>query len=238
MSNKYKAVPIFWTATKGGTHQLKNLETLQDLLRDGWRVTRVDVPPDNNKSDISDTILMYILEQAPDEETRKTINEETRKTINEARACLESHGYDCYGCEDVLDGSTTIGDALTYACATSNKERTAKLLYYMGQPPAPSIMSGGWRRYFAIPHMARRLQNGYASAAWRPAARTRPSSCSSHPVQIRDGGTGISSIARRSDSYRAAYGLRQTASRAALHHSRPRSWSCGRERDNNHGGTQ
>lgn len=38
--------------------------------------------------------------------------------------------------------------------------------------------------------------------------------------------------------YRAAYGLRQTASRAALHHSRPLSWSCGRERDNNHGGTQ
>lgn len=121
MSNKYKAVPIFWTAAKGGTHQLKNLETLQGLLRDGWRVTRVDVPPDNNKSDISDTVLMYILEQAPDEETRKT--------INEARACLESHGYDCYGCEDVLDGST------------SNKERTTKLLYYMGQPPAPILVS-------------------------------------------------------------------------------------------------
>ena len=132
MSNKYKAVPIFWTAAKGGAHQLKNLDTLQDLLRDGWRVTRVDAPPDNNKSDISDTVLMYILEQAPDEETRKT--------INEARACLESHGYDCYGCEDVLDGSTTIGDALTYACATSDKERTAKLLYYMGQPPAPILV--------------------------------------------------------------------------------------------------
>lgn len=141
MSNKYKAVPIFWTADKGCTHLIKNLETLQDLLRDGWRVTRVDVPPDNNKSDISDTVLIYILEQAPDEETRKTINEETRKTINEARACLESHDYDCYGCEDVLDGSTTIGDALTYACATSNKERTAKLLYYMGQPPAPILVS-------------------------------------------------------------------------------------------------
>lgn len=40
------------------------------------------------------------------------------------------------------------------------------------------------------------------------AARTRPSSCSSQPVQIRAGGTGISSIARRSDFYRAVYGLR------------------------------
>ena len=121
------------------------------------------------------------------------------------------------------------------AAASSSNHKCTK--YYKPRI-APSIMSGVGRRYFAIPHMAGRLQNGYASAAWRPAARTRPSSCSSHPVQIRDGGTGISSIARRSDFYRAAYGLRQTASRAALHHSRPLSWSCGRERDNNHGGTQ
>lgn len=91
------------------------------------------------------------------------------------------------------------------AAASRANHKCAK--YYTAEDSAFDHEWGG-RRYFAIPHMAGRLQNGYASAAWRPAARTRPSSCSSHPVQIRDGGTGISSIARRSDFYRAVYGLR------------------------------
>lgn len=133
MSNKYRACPIFWTPTGGGAKRLNNFDTLQDLLRDGWRVTRADSIPTDTKSDTSDTVLIYILKQAPDDETRQT--------ISEARACLASHGYDCYGCEDVLDGSTTIGDALTDACVTANKERTAKLLYYMAQPPLPLCLS-------------------------------------------------------------------------------------------------
>ena len=133
MRHKYRACPIFWASTGGAGQRLKNLDTLQDLLRDGWRVTRVDSLAANNESDTSDTVLMYILEQVEDTEMRKT--------IDEARACLESQGYNCYGCADVLDGSTTIGDALMDACATADKERCAKLLYYMGQPPAPILVS-------------------------------------------------------------------------------------------------
>ena len=67
MSNQYKACPIFWTQSRDGWRRLKNLGTLQDLLREGWRVTRVDCLPADTKSDTSDTTLMYILEQSDDE---------------------------------------------------------------------------------------------------------------------------------------------------------------------------
>lgn len=67
MSEQYKACPIFWTPAGGRVRRLKNLDTLQDLLREGWRVTRVDCLPTDTTSDTSDTTLMYILEKSDDE---------------------------------------------------------------------------------------------------------------------------------------------------------------------------
>lgn len=67
MSNQYKACPIFWAPSCGGGSHLKNLNILQDRLREGWRVTRVDCLPTGTNSDTSGTVLMYILEKSDDE---------------------------------------------------------------------------------------------------------------------------------------------------------------------------
>lgn len=67
MSKQYKACPIFWTPSSDGWRRLKNLDILQDRLREGWRVTRVDCLPVDTKSGTSDTTLMYILEKSDDE---------------------------------------------------------------------------------------------------------------------------------------------------------------------------
>lgn len=67
MSNQYEACAIFWAPSSGGVRYLKNFDTLQDRLREGWRVTRVDCLPTDTKSGTSDTTLMYILEKGDDE---------------------------------------------------------------------------------------------------------------------------------------------------------------------------
>lgn len=67
MSKQYKACPIFWTPSSDGWRRLKNLDILQDRLKEGWRVTRVDCLPTDTKSGTSDTTLMYILEKSDDE---------------------------------------------------------------------------------------------------------------------------------------------------------------------------
>lgn len=67
MSEQYKACAIFWTPSGGGVSRLKNLNTLRDLLNEGWRVTRVDCLPTDTKSDTGDTTLIYILEKSDDE---------------------------------------------------------------------------------------------------------------------------------------------------------------------------
>ncbi|WP_254150603.1 hypothetical protein [Bifidobacterium longum] len=47
---------------------MKNLDTMRDLLSEGWRVTRVDCLMTNTtQSGTSDTTLMYILEKSDDE---------------------------------------------------------------------------------------------------------------------------------------------------------------------------
>lgn len=67
MSKQYKACPIFWTPSSDGWRRLKNLDILQDQLREGWRVTRVDCLPTDTESGTGDTTLMYILEKSDDE---------------------------------------------------------------------------------------------------------------------------------------------------------------------------
>lgn len=68
MSEQYRACPIFWTPSGGGARRLKNLDTLRDLLSEGWRVTRVDCLMTNTtQSGTCDTTLMYILEKSDDE---------------------------------------------------------------------------------------------------------------------------------------------------------------------------
>ncbi len=69
---QYRVCPIFWTPKPGGGRYLKNLDTLEDLLKDGWRVMRVDRlttrdATHDSINDTSDATLMYILEKNDDE---------------------------------------------------------------------------------------------------------------------------------------------------------------------------
>lgn len=65
---QYRVCPIFWTPKHRGGRYLKNLDTLEDLLKEGWRVMRVDRLTTRDAThdtinDTSDATLMYILEK-------------------------------------------------------------------------------------------------------------------------------------------------------------------------------
>lgn len=45
MSSQHKVCPLFW-ADRGGRRRLSNMEALEELLNDGWKISRVDtIPP-------------------------------------------------------------------------------------------------------------------------------------------------------------------------------------------------
>ena len=70
------------------------------------------------------------------------------------------------------------------------------------------------------PHTVERSPTGYANAAWKPAARTPPSSCSYRHAPIQDGSMTTSSTARKSVSSKAASVSKRTEFPAGRHHSR------------------
>lgn len=75
MKEQYKVCAIFWEPRGTRVREIKNIDTLRDLLSKGWRITRVDCLPADNNSDISDTALIYILARRDDAEIAKTIGD-------------------------------------------------------------------------------------------------------------------------------------------------------------------
>lgn len=41
MSSQYKVCPLFW-ADRGSDRRLVNMEALEELLNEGWKILRVD----------------------------------------------------------------------------------------------------------------------------------------------------------------------------------------------------
>ena len=44
MSCQYKVCPLFW-ADRGSDRRLVNMEALEELLNEGWKILRVDTMP-------------------------------------------------------------------------------------------------------------------------------------------------------------------------------------------------
>ena len=71
MSAQYKVYALFWN-DNGNCYRLRNQESLEDLLNDGWKISRVDVmPPTKFQSGAVSATNVYILEKQS-EDTKKS----------------------------------------------------------------------------------------------------------------------------------------------------------------------
>lgn len=62
MSSQYKVCPLFW-ADLGSDRRLVNMEALEELLNDGWKISRVDnMPPTELRDNAVAATNVYILE--------------------------------------------------------------------------------------------------------------------------------------------------------------------------------
>ena len=63
MSNQYKVCPLFW-ADLGSDCHLVNMNALEELLNDGWKIARVDtMPPTELRDNAVTATNVYILER-------------------------------------------------------------------------------------------------------------------------------------------------------------------------------
>jgi hypothetical protein len=63
LSNQYKVCPLFW-ADLGSDRHLVNMNALEELLNDGWKIARVDtMPPTELRNNAVAATNVYILER-------------------------------------------------------------------------------------------------------------------------------------------------------------------------------
>ena len=63
MNIQYKVCPLFW-ADLGSDRHLVNMNALEELLNDGWKIARVDIMPPTELRDNAVTATnVYILER-------------------------------------------------------------------------------------------------------------------------------------------------------------------------------
>lgn len=63
MNIQYKVCPLFWADLGSGRH-LVNMNALEELLNDGWKIARVDtMPPLEGSSGALSATNVYILEK-------------------------------------------------------------------------------------------------------------------------------------------------------------------------------
>lgn len=63
MNIQYKVCPLFW-ADLGSDRHLVNMNALEELLNDGWKIARVDTMPTTELRDNAVTATnVYILER-------------------------------------------------------------------------------------------------------------------------------------------------------------------------------
>ena len=66
MSSQHKVCPLFW-ADRGNSRHLSNMEALEELLNDGWKISRVDtIPPTELPTNAVTATNVYILEKSED----------------------------------------------------------------------------------------------------------------------------------------------------------------------------
>lgn len=76
MSSQYKVCPLFW-ADFGSDRHLVNMEALEELLNDGWKIARVDtIPPTELPDNAVSATNVYVLEKQNEEKQ----SEDTKKS--------------------------------------------------------------------------------------------------------------------------------------------------------------
>lgn len=66
MSSQHKVCPLFW-ADRGNSRHSSNMEALEELLNDGWKISRVDtIPPTELPTNAVSATNVYILEKSED----------------------------------------------------------------------------------------------------------------------------------------------------------------------------
>ena len=61
MTESFKIVPVMYERTLGSVYDLKNMDTLEILLSDGWHVARADALPGGAGDPALPPTLVYIL---------------------------------------------------------------------------------------------------------------------------------------------------------------------------------
>lgn len=63
MSSQYKVCPLFWNDS-GNCYRLRNQNAIEELLNDGWKISRVDtMPPTELRDNAVTATNVYILER-------------------------------------------------------------------------------------------------------------------------------------------------------------------------------
>ncbi len=63
MSSQYKVCPLFWNES-GDCYRLRNQNAIEELLNDGWKISRVDtMSPTELRDNAVTATNVYILER-------------------------------------------------------------------------------------------------------------------------------------------------------------------------------
>lgn len=63
MSSQYKVCPLFWNES-GDCYRLRNQNAIEELLNDGWKISRLDtMPPTELRDNAVTATNVYILER-------------------------------------------------------------------------------------------------------------------------------------------------------------------------------
>lgn len=75
MSSQYKVCPLFWSGC-GNSRSLSNAKLLEELLNDGWEISRVDTMPQTNfPSGAFGATNVYVLEKQSEDTKKSSVSE-------------------------------------------------------------------------------------------------------------------------------------------------------------------
>lgn len=75
MSSQYKVRALYWSYNDG-YYRLKNQGVLEDLLNDGWEISRVDaISPTNFPSGAFGATNVYVLEKQSEDTKKSSVSE-------------------------------------------------------------------------------------------------------------------------------------------------------------------
>ena len=82
MSSQYKVCPLFWNES-GDCYRLRNQKAIEELLNDGWKISRVDTmsPTEFQSGTTVSATNVYILEkQSEEKQSEEKQSEDTKKS--------------------------------------------------------------------------------------------------------------------------------------------------------------